>query len=197
MGVSSSANCSTGEIARIESFFAADVIFIIMVVRSIYTCTMQSLHAQNHENLHMNIILKFKATRLSTLLQSVNLTILTVTLFLGAVGLTVSTPVVVAGEADVVDVSIKSLGDGKFQIDATVEHADTGWDHYANRWDVLDEEGKIIGSRELAHPHVNEQPFTRSVRLSIPSSVKTITVRANDSVHETGGASFELVVPHP
>jgi len=101
-----------------------------------------------------------------------------------------------AGEADVVDVTIESLGDGNFLINATVAHDDEGWDHYANRWDVLDEAGNVIGSRELAHPHVDEQPFTRSVRLSIPTNVKTISVRANDSVHATGGKSFEIAVPH-
>ena len=102
-----------------------------------------------------------------------------------------------AGESDVIDVTIESLGDGNFRINATVAHEDTGWDHYANRWDVLDEQGNVLGSRELAHPHVNEQPFTRSLRLSIPASVNTITVRSNDSVHELGGKSFELSVPHP
>lgn len=102
-----------------------------------------------------------------------------------------------AGEADVVDVTIESLGDGKFRINATVAHDDTGWDHYANRWDVLDESGAVIGVRELAHPHENEQPFTRSVRVDIPPTVKRITVRANDSVHATGGKTFELDVPHP
>jgi len=101
-----------------------------------------------------------------------------------------------AGEVDVVDVTIEALGDGKFRINATLAHDDTGWDHYADRWDVLDESGQVIGVRELAHPHVNEQPFTRSVSISIPESVKTITVRANDSVHETGGKTFDIAVPH-
>jgi len=101
-----------------------------------------------------------------------------------------------AGEVDVVDVTIESMGDGKFRINATLAHDDTGWDHYADRWDVLDETGQVIGVRELAHPHVNEQPFTRSVTVSIPESVKTITVRANDSVHETGGKTFDIAVPH-
>jgi len=104
---------------------------------------------------------------------------------------------VFADEADVVNVTIESLGDGKFRINATVAHADTGWDHYANRWDVLDETGQVIGVRELAHPHENEQPFTRSVRVDIPLTVKRITVRANDSVHDTGGKLFEIDVPHP
>lgn len=101
-----------------------------------------------------------------------------------------------AGEADVVDVTIESLGNGKFRINATIAHEDTGWDHYANRWDVLNESGEVIGVRELAHPHVNEQPFTRSVSVAIPISVKTITIRANDSVHETGGKTVEIEVPH-
>jgi len=102
-----------------------------------------------------------------------------------------------AGEVDVINVTIESLGEGKFRINATLDHGDTGWDHYANRWDVLNESGEVIGVRELAHPHVNEMPFTRSVTISIAASVKTITVRANDSVHETGGKTFDLAVPHP
>lgn len=102
-----------------------------------------------------------------------------------------------AGESDVVDVTIESLGGGKFRINATLSHADTGWDHYADRWDVLDESGNVLGVRELAHPHVNEQPFTRSVSVSIPESVKTITIESNDSVHGTGGKTFSIDVPHP
>lgn len=100
-----------------------------------------------------------------------------------------------AGEADVVDGTITALGGGRYQINATVAHADTGWDHYANRWDVLAPDGTLLGTRELAHPHVNEQPFTRSVTLSIPEGVTTITLRANDSVHGLGGKTLELQVP--
>ena len=102
-----------------------------------------------------------------------------------------------ANEVDVTDVSIESLGGGKFRVNATLLHEDTGWDHYADRWDVLDESGNVLGVRELAHPHVNEQPFTRSVSVTIPESVKVITIRANDSVHELGGKTFDIEVPHP
>ncbi len=102
---------------------------------------------------------------------------------------------VLAGEADVVGGTITALGDGRYQINATVAHADTGWDHYADRWDVLTPDGAVIGVRELAHPHVNEQPFTRSVTLTIPEGITTVTLRANDSVHGLGGKTFELQVP--
>lgn len=101
-----------------------------------------------------------------------------------------------AGEADVVDVKIKALGNGQFRIDATLLHADAGWDHYANRWDVIAPDGTVLGSRVLAHPHDNEQPFTRSLSLSIPETVKTVTIAANDSVHELGGETLSIAVPH-
>jgi len=101
----------------------------------------------------------------------------------------------IAGEADVVDVSISALGDNQYRIDATVLHADTGWDHYANRWDVVAPDGTVIGSRELLHPHESEQPFTRSLTLAIPDDVKSVTIRAHDSVHELGGAEMTVDVP--
>lgn len=100
-----------------------------------------------------------------------------------------------AGGADVVDGAATALGDGKFRIDATVAHADTGWDHYADSWEVLGPDGAVLGVRELAHPHVNEQPFTRSLTLEIPDGVTTVTLRATDSVHGLGGESFILELP--
>jgi len=101
-----------------------------------------------------------------------------------------------AGEADVVGGKITALGDGRFRVDATVMHGDTGWDHYADRWDVLAPDGSVLGSRVLAHPHENEQPFTRSLTLTISADVAEITLQANDSVHELGGKTFTLAVPH-
>lgn len=100
-----------------------------------------------------------------------------------------------AGGADVVDGAATALGDGKYRIDATVAHADTGWDHYADSWEVLGPDGTVLGVRELAHPHVNEQPFTRSLTLEIPDGVTTVTLRATDSVHGLGGESFTLELP--
>lgn len=102
---------------------------------------------------------------------------------------------VFAGEADVTNVTIKKQGD-EFVVNATVVHADDGWDHYADRWDVLDENGNVLGERVLAHPHENNVPFTRSTRVKIPASVKVITVRAHDNVHGLGGKEFKVEVPH-
>lgn len=101
----------------------------------------------------------------------------------------------IAGEADVVNGKITALGNDRYRIDATVKHADTGWDHYADRWDVVATDGTVLGVRELAHPHENEQPFTRSLTLTIPPGTKKVTLRANDSVHGLGGQVIELNIP--
>lgn len=101
-----------------------------------------------------------------------------------------------ANDATIVDVKIQSSEtDNSFRIDVTLEHADEGWDHYANRWDVLDENGELLGSRTLHHPHVNEQPFTRSLTLTIPASVKAVTIVASDSVHGDNDATQVVAVP--
>ncbi|MEM7733396.1 MAG: hypothetical protein AAF280_11515 [Pseudomonadota bacterium] len=65
----------------------------------------------------------------------------------------------------------------------TVEHGDTGWDHYADGWEVLDADGNRLAYRKLLHPHVNEQPFTRSLSgVAIPDGTEAVFVRANCSV---------------
>ncbi len=114
-----------------------------------------------------------------------------------AILLMILCPAAMAGEADVVDVEVTKRGDGQFRFEVTVRHADEGWEHYADRWDVVGPDGEVLGVRELAHPHVNEQPFTRSLGgVAIPAGVSEVTVRARDSVHGYGGAEITVDVPH-
>lgn len=105
---------------------------------------------------------------------------------------TVMAAQVSAGMADVIDIDVRYNGGNNFLITTTLAHADTGWQHYANEWQVLDESGKIIGRRILHHPHVNEQPFSRSHALDIPITVNAITIRGVDSVHGSGGGEMTI-----
>lgn len=101
-----------------------------------------------------------------------------------------------AGEADVLDVAATPAGDGTWRFDVTVQHADTGWDHYADAWEVLGPDGAVIGTRTLLHPHTDEQPFTRSLAgVRIPDDVAAVTVRAHDSLHGHGGQALTVPVP--
>ena len=102
-------------------------------------------------------------------------------------------PMAVAGEADVVGAKATQTAPGTWRFDVTVRHSDTGWDHYANRWDVIGPDGTGLGVRVLAHPHVNEQPFTRSLGgVKIPKDTPYVTIRANDSVDGLGGEEIRV-----
>jgi hypothetical protein len=101
-----------------------------------------------------------------------------------------------AGEADVVGVKARSDGDGTWSFSVTVRHNDEGWDHYANQWEVLGPDGEVLGTRVLLHPHVGEQPFTRSLSgVEIPEGIRKVVVRARDSVHDDGGKTMEVELP--
>ena len=100
-----------------------------------------------------------------------------------------------AGEADVVEVRATPSAN-EWHFDVTVQHADTGWEHYADAWRVVGPDGAIYGTRTLYHPHVGEQPFTRSLaRVAIPEGVASVTVEAHDSVHGWGGVAVEVLLP--
>ena len=109
--------------------------------------------------------------------------------------LSVYSSVAVAGEADVIAVDVKPAGDGAFRFDVTIDHADDGWDHYANAWQVLAPDGRILGTRELAHPHVEEMPFTRNKVIKVPDGIREVTVRARDLVHGFGGKEMTVTLP--
>jgi len=101
-----------------------------------------------------------------------------------------------AGEAHIVEVDHTCDATRTCVFSVTVRHADEGWDHYADKWEVLGPDGEVLGVRELAHPHVSEQPFTRSLRgVKIPAGVKKVTLRAHDSVHGYGGGVLTVTIP--
>ena len=101
-----------------------------------------------------------------------------------------------AGESDVVDLKVSKNGTNSYNFTVTVLHKDTGWEHYANKWDIIDEDGIVLGTRILHHPHVKEQPFTRSLSgVEIPETVKVVKIRAHDSVHEYGGKVVSIELP--
>jgi hypothetical protein len=105
------------------------------------------------------------------------------------------TPAESVANADVEYVRAVQASDGSWMFHVTVRHADTGWEDYADGWDVLTPEGTVLKpdpsspyTRLLLHPHETEQPFTRSQSgILIPSDVTQVRVRAHDLVDGFGG----------
>lgn len=104
------------------------------------------------------------------------------------------------GNADVLHVRAVEASDGTWTFHVTVEHPDSGWEDYADGWDVVTPDGEVLKpdpdsafTRLLLHPHEGEQPFTRSQsRIAIPSGTTQVRVRAHDLVDGYGGR--EVVV---
>ncbi len=100
--------------------------------------------------------------------------------------------VVAAGEADVLLAEVEHTGSHFYRFTVTVKHDDKDWEHFAKAWEILDMDGNILGARILRHPHINEQPFTRSYTLNIPEGIEQVTIRAYDLVHKFGGKEITL-----
>ena len=88
-----------------------------------------------------------------------------------------------AGEVEIVNVKAEKQR-GAWVFNVTLKHGDTGWDHYADAWRVVTEDGKELGTRTLYHPHVDEQPFTRSLGdVTVPADASAVYIEAHDKVH--------------
>ena len=100
--------------------------------------------------------------------------------------------------AHVVGASIESDSSGGYLVNATVRSGDTGWEKYADAWEVRGPDGAVLGERVLAHPHENEQPFTRSLSgVQIPAGVSEVTIAAHDSVAGFCGDVLVIEAPTP
>lgn len=107
----------------------------------------------------------------------------------------VLSPLAKADTPQIVNAEAQRNSPGIYTFIVTVKHADTGWEHYADAWEVLDLKGEILATRTLHHPHVNEQPFTRSLSgVSIPTAIRSVQIRAHDKVD---GWSEPLIIKLP
>lgn len=87
--------------------------------------------------------------------------------------------------AQVEQVKMLENANGTWTINVTISHEDTGWNHYADLWVVVNRDTEeILGSRVLAHPHVGEQPFTRGLSgVQIPEGTRFIEIRGKCNLH--------------
>ncbi len=89
-----------------------------------------------------------------------------------------------AGDVKILATEFKQSADNSWSVNVTLEHDDSGWEHYADNWRVVDADGNVLGDRVLYHPHVDEQPFTRSLSaVDLPEGVTTVYIEAHDKVH--------------
>jgi hypothetical protein len=105
--------------------------------------------------------------------------------------------VLLAGAVEIVLVELRQSG-GEWQPSVTLHHADSGWEHYADAWRIRARDGQVLSLRTLYHPHVDEQPFTRSgPAFALPPGSSGVVVEAHDSVHGWSDTPLEVDLGQP
>ncbi len=91
--------------------------------------------------------------------------------------------------ADVV--SVAATGEpGAFRFAVGIRSPDTGCEQYADWWEVVGEDGRLLHRRVLGHSHVAEQPFVRAGG-PVPVAPETVVwVRAHMHPDGYGGVAF-------
>ena len=93
-------------------------------------------------------------------------------------------------QADVIAVQA-SGSPGAYQFNVGIRSPDKGCAQYADWWEVVSTDGKLLYRRVLLHSHVDEQPFTRSGG-PVPIQPDTVVwVRAHMNTGGYGGAAFK------
>jgi hypothetical protein len=92
--------------------------------------------------------------------------------------------------ADVIGVQV-SGAPGAYQFNVTIRSPDTGCQQYADWWEVVSEDGRLLYRRVLLHSHVDEQPFTRSGGPVSMQADTVVWVRAHMNTGGYGGAAFK------
>jgi len=101
-----------------------------------------------------------------------------------------------AGEADVIDAKVHRTAAGTYDFSVTVRSIDRGWDHYADAFEILAPDGRLLGRRVLLHPHEDEQPFTRELLgVAIPAGTEKVTIRARHKPRGYDGRALEVALP--
>lgn len=97
-----------------------------------------------------------------------------------------------ADDAVIENVEARASG-GTWSFSVTLSHGDTGWDDYADGWRVVSADGTELGLRTLFHPHVEEQPFTRSLSgVEIPAEMDEVYIEARTNTDGWGAVRYPV-----
>lgn len=98
-----------------------------------------------------------------------------------------------AATSDAADViSVDTAGEpGAYEFKVGIRSADAGCGRYADWWEVVSEDGRLLYRRVLLHSHVDEQPFVRAGGPVPIDSATVVWIRAHMSDGGYGGTAFK------
>lgn len=101
-----------------------------------------------------------------------------------------------AGPASVLEATVEAEPGGTYAFTATINHDDKGWTDYADKYDILTPDGKVIATRPIYSPHVGKMPVVRSLaHVDVPLGVDSVIIRAHSSADGPGRRTVTLKLP--
>jgi hypothetical protein len=91
--------------------------------------------------------------------------------------------------ADIVSV-VASGQDNNYTLSVGISSPDTGCAQYADWWEVITDDGRLIYRRILGHSHIAEQPFVRSGGKVKIGKEDEVLIRAHMNGAGYGGVQF-------
>jgi hypothetical protein len=83
-------------------------------------------------------------------------------------------------QSDATVTAVRASGSaGNYTFVVTIRSNDTGCNHYADWWEVVDAGEQLVYRRVLLHDHADEQPFARDGGPVAVKADQTVTVRAH------------------
>jgi len=92
--------------------------------------------------------------------------------------------------AEVISVKVNGK-EQHYTFSVGIKSPDLGCKQYANWWEVVSPEGKLIYRRILGHSHVNEQPFIRSGGKVKITKDQIVIIRAHMNTSKFGVKVFK------
>lgn len=97
---------------------------------------------------------------------------------------------------DILEAELTHESGDEYTIAVTVSSPYDTPERYADGWRVMTTDGDVLAEHDLAHDHVNEQPFTRSRGpFVIPSDIQEVVVEGHDQANGYGGETVTIAVP--
>jgi hypothetical protein len=96
---------------------------------------------------------------------------------------------------DVIGAKLVRTDPSTFEAFVTISSPYDTPERYADAWRILDNEGKVLGVRELTHDHQTEQPFERSLPGVVIDGQTFVVVEGRDQLNGWGGQRWQIRVP--
>jgi len=108
-----------------------------------------------------------------------------------------TSPLAIAGAADVIAATARQLADGTWSFEVTMRCDDKNAAYFCDRFEVLTPTARVIGVRRLLHDHTDEQPFTRDLQgVNVPDGFpRGVLIRGHHNIRGYEGATLKLDLP--